>query len=70
MSYAIRAIVLEKNHPLVGVRVRVNFRVGGQFSSGAIVLEPIETWLENRYFDFCYSANTLNTRSRAQYCIV
>ena len=30
----------KENCPLVRVRVRVSFRVGGQFSLGAIVLEP------------------------------
>ena len=37
-----QAIAPEENCPLVRVRVwlRVSFGVGGQFSSGAIVLEP------------------------------
>ena len=33
----------EENFPSVRVRVRVSFRVGEQFSSGAIVLEPYIT---------------------------
>ena len=45
-----QTIVPEKHWPLVRVRVwvRVSFGVGGQFSSGAIVLEPY--WLI--YFNF------------------
>ena len=44
-SVGIRAIAPEENCSPVRVRVRVRFRisfkVGGQFSSGAIVLEPL-----------------------------
>ena len=38
----IRTIAPEENCPLVMVRVwvRVRFKVGGEFSSGVIVLEP------------------------------
>ena len=38
----------EKCHPVrvrVEVRVRVSFRVRGQLSSGAIVLEPLQTYM-------------------------
>ena len=45
----VRTIALEENCPLVRVRVwfrvSVRIRVWGQFSSGAIALEPLQIYL-------------------------
>ena len=50
-SKGTRTIVSEKNFAAVGamvrVRVRVSFRVGRQFSSGEIFLEPFQNVLKN-----------------------
>ena len=40
LKYVVPDNCPKENCPLVRVRVRVSFRVGGQFSSGAIALEP------------------------------
>ena len=48
-----RTIAPEENCPPVRVRVRVSFRVGGQFSPGAIVLEPFKSNSTNHY-NFLY----------------
>ena len=54
----IRTIASEENCPPVRVRVwvkvRVSFRVEGEFSSGAIVLEPFVCLTVNCYDKKCW----------------